>query len=175
MGETVVEENLVVLRVLLIEAETRAAERLLDALRDGGHALYSRQVASRQEIAEALREEAWDVILLSCALVDLAAVDALHQLSAHAQSTPIILTIDRDSRQFPVELLECGARDFVFKSNPSRLLAVVERECSRVMLQQAQPAYGSHDERLREGRNASFSWRAIFPNAIGWLMPRRNV
>lgn len=169
MGETVVEENLVVLRVLLIEAETRAAERLLDALRDGGHALYSRQVASRQEIAEALREEAWDVILLSCALVDLAAVDALHLLSAHAQSTPIILTIDRDSRQFPVELLECGARDFVFKSNPSRLLAVVERECSRVMLQQAQPAYGSHDERLREGEERFLQLASNIPECY-WLV-----
>ena len=106
MGETVVEENLVVLRVLLIEAETRAAERLLDALRDGGHALYSRQVASREEIAEALREEAWDVILLSCALIDLPAVDALHLLSTQATTIPIFLTNDRARRQFPVGLLE---------------------------------------------------------------------
>ncbi len=64
MTEKFVPQDLTVLRVLLIEAETRAAERLLDALREGGHVVYSRQVATRPDIAEALREESWDIILL---------------------------------------------------------------------------------------------------------------
>jgi diguanylate cyclase (GGDEF)-like protein/PAS domain S-box-containing protein len=167
--EAVVEENLVVLRVLLIEAETRAAERLLDALRDGGHSLYSLQVASREEIAEALREEAWDVILLSCALIDLPAVDALHLLSTQATTIPIILTIDRDSRQFPVELLECGARDFVFKSNPARLLAVVERECSLGMLQRVEPGYARWGQGMLEGEERFLQLASNIPECY-WLL-----
>lgn len=165
MTETVVQENLVVLRVLLIEADARAAERLLSALRDGGHTLYSRRVANRQDIADSLAEEAWDVILLSCALVDLPAVDALHLLSMLAARIPIILTIDRDSKQLPIELLECGARDFVFKSNPSRLLAVVERECSRVMLRRAPQAIRS----LREGEERFRQLASNIPECY-WLI-----
>lgn len=165
MTETVVQENLVVLRVLLIEADARAAERLLSALRDGGHTLYSRRAASRQEIAELLSEEAWDVILLSCALVDLPAVDALHLLSTLAARIPIILTIDRDSKQLPIELLECGARDFVFKSNPSRLLAVVERECSHIMLRRAPQAIRS----LQEGEERFRQLASNIPECY-WLI-----
>jgi len=167
--ETVVSEDLLVLRVLLIEAETPAAERLLDALHDGGHVVYSRQVANHQEIAGALREEAWDVILLSCALAELPALDVLHLLSEQTVEIPVILTIDRDSKSLPIELLECGARDFVFKSNPSRLLAVVERECSRAMLRRVQAVAGRRDGRLLEGEARFLQLASNIPECY-WLV-----
>ena len=51
-----------------------------------------------------------------------------------APRVPVILTVERGAQEFPFELLEKGACDFVFKSNPARLLAVIERECANVNL-----------------------------------------
>ena len=169
MTEAFVPQNLIVLRVLLIEAESRAAERLLDALRDGGHVVYSRLVATRPDIAEALREESWDIILLSCALADLPAIDALDLINAQAASTPIILTVERGSKVLPIELLEYGARDFVFKSNPSRLLAVVERECSRALMHRSQADENSQGGQLAEGEARFLQLASNIPECY-WLV-----
>lgn len=169
MTEAFVPQNLIVLRVLLIEADARAAERLLDALRDGGHVVYSRLVATRPDIAEALREESWDIILLSCALADLPAIDVLDLINAQAASTPIILTVERGSKVLPIELLEYGARDFVFKSNPSRLLAVVERECSRALMHRSQANENSQGGQLAEGEARFLQLASNIPECY-WLV-----
>jgi PAS domain S-box-containing protein len=167
--EEFVKQDLTVLRVLLVEAETRAAERLLDALRDGGHVVYSRQVASRPEIVEALREESWDIILLSCALADLPAIDALEMINEQAVAIPVILTIERGSKVLPIDLLESGARDFVFKSNPSRLLAVIERECSRALMDRLQGGIDLHGAQLAEGEARFLQLASNIPECY-WLI-----
>ncbi len=128
-----------ILRVLLIEDDEQDAQRLLDALHGGGHAVYSRRVSSREELEAALRDEAWNVALLSCVLDGLDTGDAVELVATLAPGLPIVLTVARGSRQFPIELLENGVRDFVFKSNPTRLLAVIERECARTFLQEREP------------------------------------
>lgn len=166
-------DDLLILRVLLIEADIRAAERLLEALRDGGHVVYSRQVASRLEIAEVLREEVWDVILLSCALLDLPAVDALDLISEQAAGTPVILTVERGSKTLPIALLESGARDFIFKSNPSRLLAVVERECAQIMLHRSEALPDKPGGHLPEGEARFLQLASNIPECY-WLVDAQS-
>jgi len=122
------------LRVLVIEANARDAQRLLDALRGGGYTVYSRQLQSGAELEEVLQQEEWDVVLLGCAVPELPPDEALDLLRRLAEELPVILTIERGAKSVPVELLENGACDLVFKSNPSRLLVVVERECAKLKL-----------------------------------------
>jgi len=119
------------LRVLLVERDERECGRLLSALRGGGYVIYSCQVVDGLELKAALDQEAWDVVLLNCRLPGLPAADALDIVRGVSLDLPVILVVDRGSRLFPVELLENGAQDFIFKSNPSRLLPLVERECTR--------------------------------------------
>ena len=169
MSEASVREDLMVLRVLLIEAEAWAAERLLEALRDGGHVVYSRRVSTRLEVAAVLLEESWDVILLSGSLTELKAVDAIDLINEQGSSAPIILTIERGSGNLPIELLEIGARDFVFKSNPSRLLAVVERECAQVLLNRSTNLLDKPDARLPEGEARFLQLASNIPECY-WLI-----
>ena len=129
-------DNAAILRVLLVEDDERDAQRLLEALHGGGHAVYSRRLSLRAELEAALRDESWDVVLLSCVLPDLTTGDAVDLIGNMSSGLPVILAVERGSRQFPIELLENGVRDFVFKSNPTRLLAVIERECTRVLLRE---------------------------------------
>ena len=125
-------ESAAILRVMLIEAGERDAQHLLDALRGGGHAVYSRQLVRRDEVEEALGGEQWDIVLLGCAVPGLPPDEVVDLCQRIAPGVPVILTVERGSREFPVELLESGVQDFVFKSNPARLLAVVERECAHL-------------------------------------------
>lgn len=134
MGEVAQSESSAVLRVLLLDANVRDGQRLLDALRGGGHTVYARQAGWRNEIEVALKEEAWDIALLSCALPDVTPAEAIDLVDELSPAMPVILTVERGRELFPVELLENGACDFVFKSNPARLLPVVERECARLSL-----------------------------------------
>lgn len=134
MGVVSSSENAAILRVLLIEPDGRDGQRLVDALQGGGHVVHARQVSRQDELVQALRDEQWDTALLSCSLGDLPVAAAMDLFLELAPMLPVILTVDRGSPDFPFELLDKGACDFVFKSNPSRLLAVVERECARVGL-----------------------------------------
>ncbi len=120
-----------VLRVLLVEATERDRQRLLDAL-EGGYALHSAAASDRPGLEKALRDATWDIVLLACSLPGLPSGEALEVLRRMAPDVPVVLTIERGAREFPFELLEHGACDFVFKSNPARLFAVVERECARL-------------------------------------------
>lgn len=154
MGDIAQPDSAAILRVLLIDPDARGGQRLLDALRGGGHSVYSRQAGRRDEIEAALREETWDIALLSCALPDATPAETLDLVEALHPKLPVILTIERGNEAFPLELLENGVCDFVFKSNPTRLLPVVARECARFGLSreaEIDPAQPERLDRIDEG------------------------
>jgi len=126
------------LRVLLVEANERDAQHLLEALQGGGYSVHSRQLVLLAEIEDALRREEWDVVLLGNAVPDLPAAEVLALVRRYSRELPVILTVERGCKSVPVELLENGACDLVFKSNLSRLLVVVERECAKLRLAREQ-------------------------------------
>ncbi len=123
-----------ILRVLIVEASEAECERLLNALRGGGHAVYARQVFNPDDLSAALMEERWSIVLLNANLKLLPAGETLDTIRVADRDVPVVLVIDRGSKFLPAELLEAGAQDFVFKSNLTRLLPVVERECVNGLL-----------------------------------------
>lgn len=142
-----------ILRVLVVEADESESERLLNALRGGGHAVYARHVFTPEALSAALIEERWSVILLNCNLEALPVEETVDTIRVTDRDVPVVLIIDRGSKFLPAALLESGAQDFVFKSNLTRLLPVVERECINGMLR-------------REGEKTVLAVRAA-ANALG--------
>jgi len=134
----------------LIESAGRDGQRLLGALQGSGHSVVTCQVSQRADLKRALRGEVWDVALLSCSLAELPAAEAIVLFREHAPRMPVILTIERGAQEFPFELLENGACDFVFKSNPARLLAVIERECANVKLSREEQQVLVSPERIEQ-------------------------
>ncbi|UCV13070.1 EAL domain-containing protein [Dechloromonas denitrificans] len=127
------------LRVLLIEGE---GEPWLAILRDNGYSVHFRRHDRRADIEAALTAETWDLILLSCDLPDLTPTQAMDLLRRMVPTTPVVLTIERGATTFPGDVLEGGARDFAFKSNPTRLLAAIRRECPGLMLRRVSDRRG---------------------------------
>ena len=123
-----------ILRVLICEADEREEARLLTAMQGVGQVVEACRVGTLQALAAAMAELRWNIVLLNTSLPELPAGDALFAVRAADESVPVILVIERGSRNLPAELLESGAQDFVFKSNLARLLPVVERECVNLQL-----------------------------------------
>ena len=172
MGDFGPVENTAILRVLVIDADARDGQRMLEALRGGGYVIRSRQLSVLAELVEALRAEAWDVVLLNCALPELLPGEVIDLLRELAVDVPVILTVERGSKAFPIELLENGARDFVFKSNPSRLQAVVERECAKGRLPHNVPPVPRVPEltsSIDEGEARFFQLASNIPECY-WLL-----
>jgi len=172
LGESCLSQSAAILRVLLIETAGRDGQRLLDALRGGGYTVYARQCVQAEEVVEALRDEIWDVVLLACAVPDLPPAEAIDLLQAMAPTVPTILTVERGNLEFPYELLDNGACDFILKSNPSRLLAIIERECAKVRLTHCQDEVCFDAEALAQidGSVARFFQLASNTPECYWLL-----
>lgn len=124
-----------ILSVLILESNVREGERLLQALQNSGRTVVARHIENSAELAAALFEEQrWSVILLNCNLEALPATETLDTIRVADPDVPVILIVDRGHPFLPTGLLESGAQDFVFKSNLSRLLPIIERECANGLL-----------------------------------------
>ena len=117
------------LRILLLEADRKDGERLLRVLQGRGYALESCFATTVAELQAVLAAGPWAIALLAGRLPDAEAADMLQVLRQQAPEIPVVLTVDRDQNELPAQLLAGGVCDFVLKSNPARLLGVVEREC----------------------------------------------
>jgi len=172
LGEVSRSDSSGILRVLLVEAVGRDGQRLLETLHGGGHNVHSRQVDQRSDLEAALRDETWDVALLSCALPALPPQVVVDLLRERLLAVPVILTLEHGMQEFPSGLLESGACDFVFKSNPTRLLAVIERECSRAQLsghEQASLVSSETFDQIDEGVARFFQLASNIPECY-WLV-----
>ncbi len=164
-------EHTAILRVLIIEPPGRDGQRLLDALKGGGYAIHVCQAPERESLVLLLRNEPWDVFVLACNLPDFPVTEAFALLQSHAPKIPVVLSIERGAQRFPFELLEKGACDFVFKSNPARLMAVIERECANRQLVgagQQEPLPAQELEPIDEGQARFHQLASNIPECY-WL------
>jgi signal transduction histidine kinase len=113
-------------RVLLIEDSDEDAELVLGCLARGGLELSSRRVNSEADLIEALRSP-WDVVLSGFEMPGFGGMEGLACVRERAPDVPFIF-VSAALEEAAVEAMRVGARDYVLKSNLSRLPAVVARE-----------------------------------------------
>ena len=116
------------LRVLLVEDSEDDALLVLRALARGGYRTTHRRVESREEMASALAEGAWDVVLADHALPRFSAPAALASLQATGLDIPFLGGSGAIGEERAAELIRAGAHDYVSKANLARLCPAIERE-----------------------------------------------
>jgi hypothetical protein len=136
----------------LIEDSEADAERLLQELRRGGFD----PISERAPTAEAMRNslaKPWDVILADYRPPEFDAITALEILEQSSRDLPLIIVSSRIGEEAAVAAMRAGARDFVAKENPSRLVPAVQRElreaAGRRARRQAEQALRESEERYR--------------------------
>ena len=114
--------------VLLIEDAPPFAEVLLEELRHGGFEPDARRVETASEIAAALDERRWDIVLADDSLPAFKGSDILAMLAERGLDVPVILVSGTIDEEDALGTLRAGAKDFIPKDRLARLLPSVARE-----------------------------------------------
>src|SRR5690242_9299380 len=113
------------LRVLFIGEQ--GAEGVSAELRRGGYDPVFQQIATRQQLAEALGDN-WDLAISDFAVGDFGAIAALNLIQGRGVDLPLIAVTGKIRDSEVLSVLKAGAADHLTRSNLMRLNAAVERE-----------------------------------------------
>ncbi|MCK6479081.1 MAG: response regulator [Planctomycetes bacterium] len=115
------------LSVLLVEDSEDDAELELIELRRAGFLTSHVRVDTREEMAAALAEGAFDIVLCDHAMPSFNSSGALGLLRERGLDTPVIIVSGMMGEDVAVEALKTGAADYVLKGNLRRLGPAVAR------------------------------------------------
>src|SRR5216684_3299481 len=116
------------LRVLHVEDCAADAELLLDELSRGGYAVTATRVETADTMRDALRSQAWDVVVSDYSMPTFSAPAALALLREMGSDVPFIIVSGTIGEDTAVTALKAGACDFLVKGRLARFLPALERE-----------------------------------------------
>ncbi|MCC6231748.1 MAG: SpoIIE family protein phosphatase [Verrucomicrobiales bacterium] len=126
------------LRALVLEDSEFDARVMIQALRTAGYDVQWRRVETAAGMEEALRDQAWDVVLADYNMPEFNAPQALRILQQAALDVPFIIVSGGIGEDVAVSAMKAGAHDYVMKGNPARLLPAVERELREAVVRRKQ-------------------------------------
>lgn len=125
MMETVLTKPL---RVLIVEdSEDDVTLIIRELTREGYEPVYER-VETAEEMARALKDKQWDIIISDYVMPKFSGLEALKTLNRSGQDLPFIVVSGRIGEEVAVEAMKAGAHDYLLKFNFMRLSSIVERE-----------------------------------------------
>ncbi|MBL8487298.1 MAG: EAL domain-containing protein [Rhodocyclaceae bacterium] len=116
------------LRMLMVEDSEDDAFLLFSELKARGVRLHYQRVDCADDMAAALRDGEWDVIICDHDMPRFDSLSALHTLKGSRRDIPFIIYSGQISDQQAVSAMREGVQDYVEKGNISRLMPVIERE-----------------------------------------------
>jgi len=115
------------LSVLLVEHDSADAERMLDALRDGGFEPRWRRVESEPDLRDALAADSWDLVLSEFALPQLEQLRSLSIVRRTRARIPFVLVTRAIDGAKAAHCVEADIDNLVDKDNLGRLAVAIER------------------------------------------------
>jgi PAS domain S-box-containing protein len=116
------------LRVLVVEDSEFDAKMLVRLLDRGGYATTYVRVQTADDMARALTEKEWDLVLSDYNLPGFNATLALQLLQATKLDIPFIIVSGGIGEDIAVAAMKSGANDYLMKGNLARLVPAVGRE-----------------------------------------------
>ncbi|MEI7970568.1 MAG: response regulator transcription factor [Betaproteobacteria bacterium] len=101
------------MRLLIAEDDPLIADALIRAMRADGYAVD--HTTSGQEADDALRQYAYELVILDLGLPRLDGLDILRRLRARGSPVPVLVLTARDALQDRVTGLDAGADDYLVK------------------------------------------------------------
>src|SRR5438270_13304630 len=116
------------LSALLVEDNPRDADLLILALQEGGYDPSVLRVDTPEAMAEALREQSWDIIISDYSMPHFDGLSALALARRERPELPFLLVSGTVGEEVAVEAMKAGANDYLTKDNLVRLVPAVRRE-----------------------------------------------
>ncbi|HSG47628.1 MAG TPA: response regulator, partial [Longimicrobiales bacterium] len=101
------------LRVLLVESDEAAAERLLGLLRSGGLGLSVESVTELAPALSHLSRGGTDVVILSLDLPDSQGLGTFERMCAFAPDVPVVVVTREEDEELALASVQGGAQDFL--------------------------------------------------------------
>lgn len=124
------------IRVLLIEDSETDARLLMRCLQQGGYAPTCQRVETQLDMAAALANQTWDIIISDYVLPNFSALNALHTFQQSSLDLPFLIVSGVGGEETAVGAMKAGAHDYIVKANLSRLVPAIEREMREVARRQ---------------------------------------
>ncbi len=115
------------LRILLAEDSATDADLVRHEL-STAYELTLRRVEDAASMAQALRDETWDIVVSDYYMPGFGALAALRLVRDGAYDLPFIIVSGNMGEDLAVEAMRAGAADYVMKRGLSRLVPAIERE-----------------------------------------------
>ena len=115
------------LRILLAEDSPTDAQLLELEVRTA-YDVTLKRVEDAQAMAQALREETWDLVISDYYMPGFGGMAALQIVRGGGYDLPFIIVSGNMGEDLAVEAMRAGAADYVMKRNLSRLIPAIERE-----------------------------------------------
>lgn len=137
----------------MVEDSEDDALLVLRELRRGEEVLQWRRVQTAEDMAAALDEQGWDLVISDHSMPAFSSSAALQLLGERGLDLPFVIVSGQIGEDVAVAAMRAGAHDYIMKDNMARLNTAVERE-----LREAE---------VRRGRRrAEQKYRSIFENAV---------
>jgi putative nucleotidyltransferase with HDIG domain/PAS domain S-box-containing protein len=115
------------LNVLSVEDSPRDFELIREKLTDAGYDLRMDRVETEKELVLALKNHAYDVILVDFKLPAFDAFTALRLAAEICPGVPVVCVSGTIGEETAIDLIKRGAVDYVLKDRPERLPLAVRR------------------------------------------------
>jgi len=143
-----------VLKILFLEDNEDDAELVERALKSEGLHFELHRVDTKKEFLEAIRENAYDVILSDHSLPQFNSAEAFKLCRRVGIVAPFILVTGSVSEEFAITRLKQGIDDYILKSSLSRLPSAIDNALRQRRLQgdrlEAELALRSQNEELKK-------------------------
>lgn len=126
------------LKALVVEDSEVDEELLLRQLTKADYDVQSIRVQTAADMAKALAEREWDIILSDYAMPGFTGLDALRVLKESGRDIPLIIISGTIGEDVAVEAMRVGVDDYLMKGNLTRLAPAIERELENAASRQSQ-------------------------------------
>ncbi len=116
------------MRVLIVEDSEDDTLLILRELSKAGYTPEHRRVDSPATLQDALKEDAWDIVITDHNLPEFGSEAAIQQVKQTDLDLPIIIVSGSIGEEIAVAAMKSGAHDYIMKGNLSRLVPAIERE-----------------------------------------------
>jgi PAS domain S-box-containing protein len=143
------------IKILLVEDSEDDAILLIREVSKGGYTPVYHRIENAEQMAAALQEDHWDLVITDYSLPTFSGIDALEMLGQQDKYIPAIMVSGKMGEEAAVEAMRAGASDYIIKGNYARLVPAIDRE-----LRDAEIRRERHDA-LDQLRKNEIRYRAI--------------
>src|SRR4051812_14949269 len=116
------------LKVLIVEDSEEDADLIVLELKRGGFEPVYRRVDNADDMAEALHERDWELVLSDFSMPRFSVTEALNMVQTRGLDIPFVIVSATIGEEAAVEAMKAGAHDYILKHRLSRLVPAVNRE-----------------------------------------------